>query len=177
MDANEVFDRPAQRRWWLLNKALETASFDDAIRLAQAAEDFVFAGAGRIAAVPAAAGVELPPAEPAMPEAADAAAAPDEAAEEATTLSSYLSVLATPDDVVRYLRQRDNVVVSAGEGMYLVNARFRESLAELVRRANRMRSHQKLPPFELLPAAPLPALAVGNGRGGPNALSAGGAGH
>jgi hypothetical protein len=60
-------------------------------------------------------------------------------------------VLAGPDDVVRYLRRRDDVVVPADDGTYIVNGRFRESLEELVERANRMRARQRLPVFNLMP--------------------------
>jgi hypothetical protein len=59
-------------------------------------------------------------------------------------------------DVVRYLRQRDDVVVPIGDGAFLVNGRFRETLGQLVERANRMRARQHLPRFGVLPQV-LPA--------------------
>jgi DNA-binding CsgD family transcriptional regulator len=65
-----------------------------------------------------------------------------------------------PEDVVRYLRQQDDVVVPQGDGYFLVNGRFRLGLAELVDRANRMRARQGRPEFKLA-----------NGHASPIALS------
>lgn len=59
------------------------------------------------------------------------------------------TVPALADDIVRYLRQQDDVVVPQDGGEYLVNARFRLPLAQLVSRANRMRSRQGKPQFAL----------------------------
>ena len=53
------------------------------------------------------------------------------------------------DDIVRYLRQQDDVVVSQENGEFLVNGRFRMPLADLVGRANRMRERQGKPKFDL----------------------------
>jgi hypothetical protein len=55
------------------------------------------------------------------------------------------------EDIVRYLRQQDDVVVPQEDGSYLVNARFRMSPSELTIRANRMRTRQRKPAFELPP--------------------------
>jgi hypothetical protein len=51
------------------------------------------------------------------------------------------------DEIVRYLRQQDDVVVSQEDGGFLVNGRFRMSAAELTLRANRMRRRQQKPAF------------------------------
>jgi len=53
------------------------------------------------------------------------------------------------DDIVRYLRQQDDVVVPQEDGGYLVNGRFRMTASELVARANRMRTRQRKPTFEV----------------------------
>jgi cytidylate kinase len=53
------------------------------------------------------------------------------------------------DDVVRYLRQQDDIVVRQDNGEFLVNARFPMTLADLVVRANRMRERQGKPKFDL----------------------------
>jgi len=53
------------------------------------------------------------------------------------------------EDVVRYLRQQDDVVVRQENGEFLVNGRFSMPLAELLARANRMRARQDKPAFEL----------------------------
>ena len=51
------------------------------------------------------------------------------------------------DEIVRYLRQQDDVVVPKEDGGFLVNGRFRMSAAELTLRANRMRLRQRKPAF------------------------------
>jgi hypothetical protein len=71
--------------------------------------------------------------------------------QEAPFASTGLVVLAGPDDVVRYLRRSDDVVVATNDGAYMVNGRFRESLEELVKRANRLRTRQRQPLFQLMP--------------------------
>jgi len=55
----------------------------------------------------------------------------------------------SPEDVIRYLRQQDDIVVPQEHGPFLVNARFRLDLVELVSRANRMRQRQGKPDFAL----------------------------
>ncbi len=76
------------------------------------------------------------------------------------------AVAASLDDVVRYLRQQDDVVVPQGSGEFLVNARFRLQVPELVAKANRMRVRQGKPEFAVADAqqrsAPLIALANGH---------------
>src|SRR5438874_2175222 len=52
------------------------------------------------------------------------------------------------DEIVRYLRQQDDVVVPQEDDGYLVNGRFRMSAAELTLRANRMRYRQGRPAFD-----------------------------
>jgi hypothetical protein len=66
-------------------------------------------------------------------------------------LSEGLTVLVKADDIVRYLRQQDDVVVPTADGTYLVNARFLETLDQLVTRANRIRARRKLTQFRLVP--------------------------
>src|SRR5205807_3741443 len=53
------------------------------------------------------------------------------------------------EEVVRYLRQQDDVVVAQENGAFLVNGRFHMAVSDLVDRANRMRSRQRKPAFEL----------------------------
>jgi hypothetical protein len=55
---------------------------------------------------------------------------------------------ATVDDVVRYLRQQDDVVVRQEDGTFLVNGRFRLDASELVAKANRMLERQHKPVFK-----------------------------
>jgi hypothetical protein len=72
-------------------------------------------------------------------------------------MTSGLAVLAGMDDVVRYLRQQDDVVVSAGTGAYLVNGRFQLKSDELLARANKIRQRQGKPQFERIPSVFPPA--------------------
>ena len=44
------------------------------------------------------------------------------------------------EEVVRFLRRQDDVVVRQNDGEFLVNGRFRLDIAQLVERANRMRA-------------------------------------
>jgi DNA-binding CsgD family transcriptional regulator len=53
------------------------------------------------------------------------------------------------DEIVRYVRQQDDVVVPQDDGGYMINGRFRMSAAELIARANRMRSRQRKPSFQM----------------------------
>lgn len=63
-----------------------------------------------------------------------------------TPLTERTSITSV-QEVIRYLRQQDDVVVLQEDGNYLVNGRFRMSPDELVDRANRMRSRQGKPEF------------------------------
>ncbi len=76
------------------------------------------------------------------------------------------AVPASVDEIVRYLRQQDDVVVPQGDGEFLVNARFRLQFDELVARANRMRTRQRKPEFASggSPAAREEAVAPANGH-------------
>ena len=51
------------------------------------------------------------------------------------------------EEVVRFLRQQDDVVVRRNDGEFLVNGRFRLNAAQLVERANRMRARHGKPAF------------------------------
>jgi hypothetical protein len=92
------------------------------------------------------------------------------------SVGNGLAVLASPEDVVRFLRQQNDVVVSAGDDAYLVNGRCRENLVELTARANRMRRREKQPVFELSPLALCQQLEIQvqlaeAGKRGPNQRS------
>ena len=58
-------------------------------------------------------------------------------------------ISATVEEVVRYLRQRDDVVVPEGDGFFRVNGRFRLGFSELVAKANRARERQNKPLFNV----------------------------
>ena len=61
--------------------------------------------------------------------------------------SPEITFITSVQEVIRYLRQQDDVVVPQEDGHYLVNGRFRMGPDELVDRANRMRSRQGKPEF------------------------------
>ena len=63
------------------------------------------------------------------------------------------SLTVSIEEVVRYLRQQDDVVVTDGKGAFLVNARFNLSLSELVAKANRARLRQNKPAFKVAEVA------------------------
>ena len=74
-----------------------------------------------------------------------------ECSEQQAAKISGLAVLTGMDDIVRYLRQQDDVVVSVGTASYLVNGRFELNPEELLARANKIRERQGKPMFQRLP--------------------------
>src|SRR5438874_12928850 len=64
------------------------------------------------------------------------------------------SLATSVEEIVRYLRQQDEVVVLQPNGDFLLNGRFNLTLADLLARANRMRGRQHKPSFELLGGMP-----------------------
>src|SRR5262249_10985029 len=142
-------------RCWLLAKALESDPLDKALEVARAADEFLRSGA-QIHASPA-----LPIMVASEPPTADPCPALDKAQPnpaEATALVGEEVRTAKPttgpcrsawiENVVRYRRQRDDVVVPKGEDLFLVNGRFQLSSDELVSRANRMRERAGKSPFQ-----------------------------
>jgi len=73
---------------------------------------------------------------------------------------------ASIDDIVRFVRQQDDVVVPHGKGEFLVNGRFSLNLAELADRANRIRLRQGKPTFSLGDVEPIASkeMPVANGH-------------
>jgi hypothetical protein len=74
---------------------------------------------------------------------------------------------ASADEVVRYLRQQDDVVVPQQNGEFLLNGRLRLPLVELVARANRIRSRQGKPGFQVLGPQPERPEGVASANGHP----------
>jgi hypothetical protein len=69
------------------------------------------------------------------------------------------------EDIVRYLRQQDDVVVPQGNGEFVVNGRFHLPISELVTRANKMRRRQGKPEFGLVGSPPVVApVRAANGH-------------
>jgi hypothetical protein len=152
MDGDPTLDplmlAPADRRRWLLTKALESASLTEALSLAQAAEDFI-SGTPQEAIDDLS---ELVPTGSFKPQSGTLEATPsctpttfgmgNQSSEALEGLTSLVSL----DDVIRYLRQCDEDVASETD-----------NADELLARANRKRRSQGLPSFVLLPATPTPA--------------------
>lgn len=209
MELATVFTEPVLRRCWLLNKALESASLDEALKLARAADEFL--GMGQPKALPSPVELALSEGSSRVPgqnfqpvatlpivasgddraeQAAGHASATDhiartakntsaaasdthedlsdtshteeaasepEHSEQQAAKTSGLAVLTGMDDIVRYLRQQDDVVVSVGTASYLVNGRFELNPEELLARANKIRERQGKPLFQRLPYG-FPAL-------------------
>ena len=78
-----------------------------------------------------------------------------------------LAQSASVEDIVRYLRQQDDVVVLQQDGSYLINGRFRMPVAELTVRANRMRSRQGQPVFQLPGGTPAQSDKISSANGHP----------
>lgn len=196
MQDEVMFVHPMRRRWWLLSKALENAPLDDALKIAQAVDQFLVSGEANTCDrhsdaryFDRAADPETPANPPSEEEPAPAPNAPVDATDEkgcgerrpfaggpdgaltnhtdkiewrpcqsteidnaTSNGESDLAVWASIEDVVRYLRQRDDVVVPQGDGQFLVNGRFSEDINGLITRANRVRERQRKPPFQLMPA-------------------------
>lgn len=71
---------------------------------------------------------------------------------------------ASAEEIVRYLRQQDDVVVPQDDGQFLVNGRFRLGFSELISRANRMRHRQGKPEFTVVNGHGPRAASSGVGR-------------
>ena len=195
MELEILLNDPIRRRCWLLSKALEIGSLQDAVRLAQEADAFVLQGRGDKFAAPPPDKRDRPQtAEPQRTGAGpfaltsggilthrvdpngglthsalhgqfgedadganvtylkndDGTASHSNDGPVAPSGDADLAVLAGAEDIVRYLRQRDDVVVPEN-GFFLVNGRFRLSPGELLARANKMRARQGMPLFERMP--------------------------
>ena len=65
------------------------------------------------------------------------------------SLNDKFQIVPSIEEVVRYLRQQDDVVVRESDGRFAVNGRLHLSGPELISRANRMRARQSKPEFKL----------------------------
>jgi hypothetical protein len=74
---------------------------------------------------------------------------------------------ASVEEIIRYLRQQDDVVVPQENGDFLVNGRFQMPLGDLVARANRMRIRQRKPEFEMTGAKTVRPEEVSSANGHP----------
>lgn len=152
MDGHPTVDAlmlaPADRRRWLLMKALENASLAEALSLVQAAEDFLSGQPQEaIDRLPA-----LVPTASLKPQSGTLEATPTrtpttfEMGNKSSEALEGLTSLVSIDDVIRYLRQCAENVASETD-----------NADALLARANHKRMSQGLPCFVLLPAAPAQA--------------------
>lgn len=150
MDGHPMLDAlmldPADRRRWLLIKALETASLTEALALARAAEDFISETVQETAH-------RAPNGFEPKPEAVDRmplqTVVTPEMANKSSDALEGLSSLVSIDDVIRYLKQ-------CGEDISET-----DNADELLAHANRKRASQGLPSFALLPCVPAQAARTG----------------
>ena len=174
-----MWTRLAERRCWLLSKALETcSSLDEALRLAREAEAFLaLSDDAELPALPdtalqpstaEVANTEIIPvpdpeaqstvvvaAAPVEPIPEPGSGGPEYSVSAASGVAvSALSVFAVPEDITRYLCRQGIRVEAAASGQYKVEGRL-EPLSLLQTRANALRASQNLPPFELMP---IPAI-------------------
>jgi hypothetical protein len=190
----EIFSQPVLRRCWLLNKALENGAFEEALKLARVADEFLRADkletSQSIPIKPIVSSLQVPhyadflesaltlpvergsnhlhPTEivrnaaetivaergPFLEDSSDELSNDLGNRETASELAGEdsLLVLASREAVVRYLRQRNDVVVPDGANAFLVNGPFRLNFEEMLARANKMRERQGKPLFEPIPA-------------------------
>jgi len=179
-----VLTQFAERRFWLLTKALETcSSLGEALKLAKEAEAFLaLSDDAEVQAELTAPSPTAP--QPSTTEVTEAEVPPVAHSETQSTIvvgaetqvatlpepssdgSEYsisapsgfavgtLSVFALPEDVTRYLCRQGIHVEATATGQYKVEGRL-ETLTLLQTRANALRAQQNLPPFELMP---IPAI-------------------
>lgn len=195
MDLTDIFSQPVLRRCWLFSKALEISSFDEALKLAQVADEFLGAAelktsepiptkpiAGSSQAPHYASPLEsvfslpvkreinhLHPTE-IVRDAAETVVVERRRSFEGSSddvsddlgvsreiasrvaVENSLLVPTDQDQIVRYLRQRDDVVVRDGANVFLVNGRLRLDFGQMLLRANKMRERQGKPPFRPIAA-------------------------
>jgi hypothetical protein len=178
MDTYPEFANPIARRQWLLSNALQSHPLDKALEIAREAEQFLAGEAPVAAILQAAKSVPVARSEPPpylvqpMPPAPVAASKHDPStrvveeenqdivegppiestsplAETNAPVPDQTVITASLDDVVRYLRRRDDIVVAKGSGLFVVNGRFHIQSDELVARANRMRDRDGQPAFQV----------------------------
>jgi hypothetical protein len=153
-------ENPENRKVWLLSKALENLPLDKALELAVAAERFLSGdpfesrdttgffrlGAANAVGLPATGGTSVAVSNGIGIEGHGWLAAD----------TMKLTVLASIDDITRYLGQHGEFITSTGN-MFVVNGQSEVTRNELLDYANRMRVRQGLPTYALLPTPPVVA--------------------
>jgi hypothetical protein len=156
-NTERLYDNPESRRVWLLSKALENLSLLKALKIAQLAERFLSGGAsegkgtaGIFSRLDAANAVGLSATGESSAAVSNGIGIEDHGWLAADTMK--LTVLASIDDITRYLRQHGDLIISEGN-LFVVNGQSEVTVDELLARTNRLRVQQGLPTYALLPAA------------------------
>jgi hypothetical protein len=159
-DTERLFENPDRRRAWLLSKALENLPLLEALKLAATAERFLSGDpsesrgtTGIFSRLDAANAVGLP-ATGETPVAVSNGIGTDHGWRSADTMK--LTVLASIDDITRYLGQHGELITSKGS-LFVVNGQSEVTRNELLDYANRVRVRQDLPTYALLPTPPVVA--------------------
>jgi hypothetical protein len=151
-------ENPESRKVWLLSKALENLPLDKALELAVAADRFLSGepseSTGIFSRLDTAKVVGLPATGGTSVAVANGIGIEDHGWQSADTMK--LTVLASIDDITRYLGQHGDLITSKGT-MFVVNGQSEVTRDELLEYANRMRVRQDLPTYALLPTPPVVA--------------------
>jgi hypothetical protein len=157
LDVERLLRDPESRRAWLLLKALENLRLPEALELAVAADCFVSGdisksrGTGTFSRLDAAKAVRLS----ATGGTSSVAVSNGSGIEDHGWLAAdtmKLTVLASIDDITRYLGQHGDLITSKGN-LFVVNGQSDVTFDELLARANRTRVRQGLPTYAFLPAS------------------------
>jgi hypothetical protein len=168
MTAERLLENPKARRAWLLLKALENLPLDEALELAETAERFLFGDpsesrgiAGVFSCLDAPKVVGLPATGETPVAVSNGTGIEDHGRRSADIMdladTTSLAVLASADDITRYLGQHGDLVTSKGN-VFVVNGQSEVTPDELLARANHLRVQQGLPTYALLPAALVVAI-------------------
>jgi len=153
-DTERLYENPDSRRAWLLSKALEDLPLPEALELAQTAERFLSGdpsesrGTTRTFSRFGAAGAVRLPTTAETRMAVSNGIDPDQGWQSADTVK--LTVLASIDEITRYLGQHGDLIASEE---FEATGQSEATRNELLARANNMRVRQGLPTYALLPAA------------------------
>jgi hypothetical protein len=156
-DTEQLYDNPDSRRAWLLSQALKDYPLLKALEIAQFAERFLSGDPSESSSTTEIFSRLDPPKVVGLPATREAPVAlpngigiEDHGWRSADRMD--LIVLASIDDITRYLGQHGDLVTSKGK-LFVVNGQSAVTLNELLARANNMRLRQGLPTYALLPAS------------------------
>jgi hypothetical protein len=153
-DTERLYENPESRRAWLLSKALKNLPLLKALEIAQLAERFLSGDPSESKGVTGIFSRLDAPKAVGLPATGETPVAISIGIEDHGRRSADrmdLIVLASTDDIARYLGQHGDLVTSKGN-LFVVNGQSEVTLDELLARANRMRVQQDMPTYELLPA-------------------------